>query len=360
VDRRRAAVRYALASGLEDQALAVAGTVVEELDGSRLRGFLADLARRGEEGGSDDVALWAYRELRARTGNEAERRALDQRLASAALEAGDTARALQIRRELVEALPADSRERRQARAELLELEAAEGRVEGLEEGLESFRRTYPRAAELDGLSARVARALLGRGDRAGARRVLEGEEGPRAALTRAYLHLAEGALDRGGELLDSASSGLPPSRATEVLQLRALLGGLQGSARDLVARTAVLAHAGRGGAAVERIREEVGTLPPSDQPAVLAHGARTADAAGDPDSAARLRRTLVESHPEARETGEAMLELARYHAGSLGETDEAMRLLETLIVERPHAPVVPVARRELERLRRLPDGTEGG
>ncbi|MDX1568169.1 MAG: hypothetical protein R3223_10245, partial [Longimicrobiales bacterium] len=59
--------------------------------------------------------------------------------------------------------------------------------------------------------------------------------------------------------------------------------------------------------------------------------------------------------PEAAETPEAQLRLARHRADE-GRQEEARALLEDLILNRPESAVVPEARRELERLRSGPAG----
>jgi TolA-binding protein len=79
-----------------------------------------------------------------------------------------------------------------------------------------------------------------------------------------------------------------------------------------------------------------------------------ADGAGAPETGAELRRRLLREHPDAPESQEAALALARREGGAPAGLDEAVRLLEELVARWPGSAVAPDARRELERLRRGP------
>lgn len=351
-ERRRAGARIALEWGLTREALELAEGTLSELPTTGRRGFLVDLARRGDEAGANEVTLWAYDELRGLTDDDRERRALDERIAAAALAAADTSRALEAQSRLARGLPAGSPERRRVVADLIRVEAGRSDPEELTRRLDGFRREFPDAAELDELAAAVAAGLQVRGEEAAADRILEGVDGPRSSLERGYLLLERGELEQARAVFGEAVPGLAPARATPVIQLVGLLGRLAPAGRAVVAESAVLAHRERGGEAVQRARDGVAGVPPAEQATVLAHGARLADESGLPDEAAELRAELLASHPDAPEVGEATLALARYRARDPEGVEEAVRLLETLILERPNAPVVPDARRELERLRR--------
>jgi len=113
--RRRAASRIAVEAGLIDEARTLAAGVIEELDGQPRRGFLSALAQQVEEvGGAPELALWAYRALHDHATDATEARALDHRIADAALAAGDTAAALAAQRSVAAGLPEGSAERRRA------------------------------------------------------------------------------------------------------------------------------------------------------------------------------------------------------------------------------------------------------
>ena len=79
--------------------------------------------------------------------------------------------------------------------------------------------------------------------------------------------------------------------------------------------------------------------------------ARIADEIDQQGEAARLRESLAATFPESSEAPEAILQLARYRAATPTGVPAAIELLEELILARPNSAVVPVARRELERLR---------
>jgi hypothetical protein len=181
--------------------------------------------------------------------------------------------------------------------------------------------------------------------------VLDGLEGPRSTIERAYLLLAGGEVGAGQGALMAAVPGLPPSEATEVIQLAGLLGRVSPRGAQALAAAGVQEHLGRGGAAALTLADEAFGLPGPDQPMVLAEAARMADRSASGEAAAAIRRRLVEEHPDAPEVGEATLALARHLARERGSSEAAVRILEDLITRQPNAAVVPEARLELERLR---------
>ena len=114
---------------------------------------------------------------------------------------------------------------------------------------------------------------------------------------------------------------------------------------------AIARHREGAAAAFSLAGEAVHALPPEDQPPLLAMAARLADDADRQGEAARLRESLAATFPESSEAPEAILQLARYRAATPTGVPAAVELLEDLILARPNSAVVPVARRELERLR---------
>ncbi|MDH3422852.1 MAG: hypothetical protein OEN00_07655, partial [Gemmatimonadota bacterium] len=181
--------------------------------------------------------------------------------------------------------------------------------------------------------------------------VLDGIVGPRSSVERAYLLLAAGDIEAGRGALTEAFGGLPPSEATEVIQLVGLLGRVSGAGGQALAAASVQAHLGRGDVAARVLADEAFGLPDGDRPVLLAEAARMADRAGDAASGADIRRRLLVEYPDAPEVGEASLALARYRASVDRDSAEAIRILEDLITRQPSAAVVPEARLELERLR---------
>lgn len=348
--RRRAGARIALQAGLLDEARELAARVVGDLEGQARRGFLTGLARQAEEGGAAELALWAYKALQDDAADAAEARALDHRIANAALAAGDTATALEAHRSIAEGLPAGSVERRRALAEVLRLGITRGDTDARAR-LDRFRLEFPGAGEVDELAVMLAVRLEEEGDGMVARSLLAGVDGPKSLLERGYLYLASGEVVPGRGNLREAVPGLPPTDATGVISLLGLLEELQGEALAVVMRSAVLSHRGRAGAAVSEVEAVVDDLSEADRPAVLAHGARIADSAELTTQAAELRARIVRDHADAAEAPEATLELARFRGATSAGVEDAIRLLEGLILSQPENAVVPMARRELQKLR---------
>ncbi len=352
VARLRAGARIAVEAGLPAEALGMAARVAGELGGQARRGFLTALARQAEEAGeAGELVLWAYQALYEDASDSDEARALEHRIAAAALAVGDTATALEAQRSIAEGLASGSAERRRALAEVLRLGIARGEG-GSREALDRFRHEFPGADEVDELAVTLAVRLEEEGDGMGARSLLAGVDGPRSLLERGYLYLASGEVVPSRMHLREAVPGLAPTDATNVISLLGLLEELQGDALGVVMRSAVLARRGRALAAVEQVEAALHGLARTHRAPVLAHGARIADSSELLARAAELRARIVQDHPHSAEAPEATLRLARFRADSAeGGVEEAIRLLEELILSQPENAVVPVARRELQRLR---------
>jgi len=350
VARRRAGARIAVEAGLVNEARELAGEVAGELEGQARRGFLTALARQAEEaGGAEDLTLWVYKALQENASDVNEARALDHRIADAALVAGDTATALAAQKSIAEGLPVGSAERRRALAEILRLRIAREESDA-RDGLDRFRLEFPEADEIDELAVTLAVHLEEAGDGMGARSLLSGVDGPKSLLERGFLYLASGEVVPGRMNLREAIGGLSPTSATDLISLLGPLDDLQGESLALVMRSAVLAHRGLMSAAVNEVEAVVGDLPKADQPVILAHGARIADDGELTIQAAQLRARIVREHPEAAETPEATLKLARFRGATPEGVREAVQLLEDLILSQPENAVVPMARRELQKL----------
>jgi tetratricopeptide (TPR) repeat protein len=349
-ERRRATVALALEQGLAPEALELAERHASGLAGRARATFLNETGILAREAGAADVASWAYGRLADQAANPEERREYDRRIVDVAREAGDVAAALAAQRRILASHRPRSDEWRRAFAEAIELEATAEPERALESWT-SFRADFPEAPELDAVAAAVAASLQARGDLQRAAAVLEGIEGPRSTIERAYLRLDAGDVEGARALLLSAVGGLPPVEATPVIQLVSLLGRLSGAgARALAEAGARERRAGPGEAAL-RLAERTRELPEADRAPVLAEAARMAERGGREGTAAEMRRRIVEEHPDAPEAAEAALGFARYVAGRGGDVAEAIQILEDLITRRPNAAVVPEARLELERLR---------
>lgn len=95
--------------------------------------------------------------------------------------------------------------------------------------------------------------------------------------------------------------------------------------------------------------DAVDGVPEEERPTLLAEAARLAEVG---ETSAGLRVRLLEEYPDAPESADASLALARYRARTPDGRQEAIRLLEELVTRAPNAAVAPDARRELERLRK--------
>ena len=350
VTRLEAGAELALREDLEDDAMSLAAAALTRLEVREARGFLNGFARKAEDNGRDRSALWAYARLREMTADPAEARSTDERLADAALAAGDTVVALEARRRITESYRTGSEARGTAWTEELRIQVASPELEGAAEALAAFREEFPESPDLDALSAALASRLLGRGMREAAMEVLSGIEGPGAALERAFLLLEGGAFAEGIAALQASLPELEPSHATEILELTLALSELSPPGGMLASEVAIARHRGQAEDGVRAVQVRIDAVPAQDRAAILAQGARAADEAGLAAEAVQFRRRIVAEYPDAREFAEAALRLARAVAAEPGGRAEAVRILEALIVSRPDSPVVPGARRELRRI----------
>jgi tetratricopeptide (TPR) repeat protein len=349
VERRLAAVSVALELGLPGRALEVARLGTAALSRDDRRSFLAEVSRRAGEAGAPEVAVWALQEERSLV-PERDRATLDMRLAAVAIQAGDTATAVAARTRLTRALPAGSAERRRVMAELIRVEAATAPRETLEDRLGVFRREYPDAPEADELQAAVAAGLAGRGDVQGARAIVGEGAGPLTALEGGYLGLQEGDVDAGKAALEAALPGLSPSCATEVLHLLAFLERTGSAAAQALGRSAASAHHGNAAEGLGDLVAALPAIPDEDRAPVMAWAGELALQAGETGQAEGVLQGLVDGYPDSREYPDAALSLARLRIAD-GDLDGARLVLERLILARPQSPVVPAARRELQRIR---------
>ncbi|MDE2874150.1 MAG: hypothetical protein OXQ93_01845 [Gemmatimonadota bacterium] len=271
--------------------------------------------------------------------------------AALALSAADTAAALEARARITGLYPPGTSDRTTAWAEELRIRVAAGDPAEAATALAGFRDAHPESADLDELASTLAPRLLAGGMRETALSVLEGIEGPGAALERAFLLLEGGAYPDGIAAVQAALPELAPSFQTEMLDLALVLSEVTTVGASLAARAAIARHRGRPGEAVTIVREGIDRVPAPDRPAILALGARVADQAELATEAAAFRRRIVAEHQGAREYPEAALLLARAVAEEPGGREEAAGILEALIVAHPDSPVVPGARRELDRIR---------
>lgn len=351
VARRRAATQIAVDVGLEDQAIRVGGRVARELDSRTRAGFLNELAGRAEASARSRVVLWALEQLRADAERAAERVALDQRIATVAEGMGETERALAAHNRIATTSLPGSQERRRALVAVVRLTLERGDARSVRDQLEALRIEFPDAPELDQLAGDVALWLHARGDKAEARNILAGLQGPWSTRERAFLDLADGKVNEGREQLLEAAETLPAIEATRAITMARALGKVQPQVGRVVAEAAVEARRGRLRDAEERLTAALPRTAMTDRPALLALAADFAEEAGRSDRALELRRTIARDHADSAEAPVAMLGAAR----ALGERSEgiteAVEILERLILTHPESAVIPQARRELERYR---------
>ena len=349
--RRRAAIEIALEARLQPEALSLAEEVAGDLPEREREGFLNALLRLAEEKDAGQLALWTLQQLRRETPRGSRARTLDRQIAVTSLVAGDTVRALEARERYARGLPERSPERRRALAEMIRLETATGAPLALLDRFAAFREEFPNAPEADPLAVALSARFRENGDLETAAFVLEGVQGPLSAQERAWLALEAGNRESARINLMLAARGLPATEATAIVQLIGILDRVGEQAAALAGRVAIARHREGADAAFSLVNEAVHALPPDDQPPLLAMAARIADEIDQQSEAARLRESLAATFPESSEAPEAILQLARYRATTPTGVPAAIELLEELILARPNSAVVPVARRELERLR---------
>jgi len=237
----------------------------------------------------------------------------------------------------------------------IRLGATEESVVEIRQRVRDFQSEFPGAPELDELAANLAWDLQGRGRMDEASAVLEGVDGPRSSLERAYILFAQGELETGSAALLVAVEGLPAGSATDVIELAAILDRVAPGTAAEVASSAAQAHRGQRAEAVSALLAAADAAAGPDRPPLLVLAARYADEGGWRDQAADLRVRLISDYPDDPGVPEATVALARYRADQPEGTEEAVRLLEDLILTNPTSPIVPHARRELQRLRgRIP------
>lgn len=349
-ERRITALRISLERGDPDRAMSLARASLERLSPGDRPAFLDRVARVAEEEADPGLTFWALERRRA-SARGPEAVTLDLRLASAALQAGDTAAAVEARTRLTRSLPRGSTERRRVLGELIEVQAASASAATLRDQLEDFVQDYPLAPELDRLRARAGAGLAARGDTAGARVLLADAPGPRAARERGFLELGMGRVEAGLGELERAVPGVEPLEATRLLETVTLLSRLDGPARTALARAAAAIHRGRPDPALNELAAGLAGFPGEVRPAVMSWAADRAADAGDEPLARSLYAGLVDAYPDDPGFAHAALALARIHLDD-GEPGPARALLERVLLEHPGSPVVPAARRALQRLPR--------
>ncbi|MEX2284283.1 MAG: hypothetical protein WEE89_17475 [Gemmatimonadota bacterium] len=348
--RKRAAAQLAIDAGLSDRAEEIGRATAASLVALERHSFLVEIARRADGAQLPKVAYWAYSEL-IRFGAAGDQLlALRGRLAELALAMGDTARAAESYRALETSYAPGSPERRQAYALRVQLTAREGKLDEAEKELQSFRRDYPEAPELDAVSAAVGNALLERNDLERAAQVLKGVSGPRSGLARSRIALRRSDIAAAKTELLAAAPGLRGAEATEAIKLSAMLGRVSERGGELMGQALARAGAGATGEAVALLMNQGRSLPGSEPAAIFELAASIADRSHLEPEAEKARRLIITDYPKAPEAPAALLALARALSIRNETAAEAREHLERLILDHPRSALVPQARQELDRM----------
>lgn len=350
--RLDAAIELAVEAGLEPRARTMTEGRLPALSDPEQRSLLHRLARRADRGGHRVLAHWAYERLLNLDGvgqSQGARVALRERLAELALELGDTAAAAGGYQAVEEAGAPGSEQRRHATAARIELLAAQD-PDLASRSLAAFRAEHSGSPETDRLTAAVAEALLDRARVEEAESLLVEADGPLSGRLRGRLMLLRGDVAAARREFLNAAPALRGVEATAALSMVTLLGHVSAESAVTIGEALAFRDRGEPGAAVDRVRSRVDTLPSGDRPPLLEFVAGLAAEAGLTEDARDVWRRLVTEHPRSREAPGALLALARDLAGDAGGEAEARELLERLIIEYPRSALVPQARRALDRL----------
>ena len=264
------------------------------------------------------------------------------RAATAALEGGDAAGAVQLATRAEATLDSASAARTVLEAHLRALAALGQPNEG-----ERFLSLYSRYLAPDARD-RYARLVAwgwvrsGRIDRA--RRLLENAGGDDDQID-GWLALYQGDLANARELLSPSTDAQP-----ELLTVLALLGRTKTDRSPEAGRAYLTLARGDTLAAAADFASAARTLPEAGS-LLLYTSARLYAARDSLPQAMTIWQTIVDSIPHAPEAPEAELELARALRRT-GDTKASVKHLEHLILTYPESAMVPQARREMELARR--------
>jgi tetratricopeptide (TPR) repeat protein len=350
IARKRAAAQLAIDAGMADRAEEIARTTFPSLPQPDRQPFLVEVARRADGAQLPKVAYWAYSELLKFGAAGEQLLALRGRMAELALAMGDTVRAAAAYRDLETSYAPGSPERRAAFALRVQLTAREGKLQDAERDLQSFRRDYPEAPELDAIAAALGNALLEHNELDRADAVLKGVIGPRTGLARSRVALRRGDIPAAKSALLAAAPGLRGAEATEAIKLSAMLGRVSAKGGELMGQALARSFSGTPGEAVGLLLNGGKGLPGSEAAAIFELAASIADRSQLTAEAEKARRLIISDYPKSPEAPAALLSLARTLAARTETMTEAREHLEKLILDHPRSALVPQARQELDRL----------
>jgi len=170
--------------------------------------------------------------------------------------------------------------------------------------------------------------------------------------TATWVDLLEaGKIEEGRDQLVVYAGGLPPVEATKILRWVEAISLTEGADQATVARAIVLARRGQPGVALALVTEHLGERTDDAAPLLLSLAVRVADDADRPVEANALRARLVDEFFDHPVTPEALLDLAEYRIMRGEPLDATSEAVEALIIDQPTHPLVPTARRLLDRMR---------
>lgn len=349
---RRAAAELLLLWGQPDRAWGVLEPALPREPGPR-RAALTQFADRARVRGEPAARRVAAAALELLASEAEPGAALDLRLEAARLfaDAGDAPAARRLLRAVAEGPGSSRAVAVRAAAALIEVAAREGNAEEAERSLAANAGRIP-GTDRARLGRRIAWAWIRAGDLARAERVLAPDSSLAADEVRGWIALYAGALPRAAAQLASVSARAAESApASERARVLAVLEALRDD--SLPALGAALLRAARGDTlgAARALATVARGVRGSGRPELLHLAAEHAMAA-DPVLAAALWTEIAERFADSGPAPAAQLGLARLELAR-GERVAAERRLEALILRYPSSAMVPEARRELDRARRL-------
>ena len=299
---------------------------------------------------ASDARAWLVARDALMAANEVSPRPeLVARAATASLEGGDAAGAVELAERAEATLDSASAARTVLEAHLRGLAALGQPNEG-----ERFLSLYSQYLAPDARN-RYARLVAwgwvrnGRIDRA--RRLLEDAGGDDDQID-GWLALYQGDLANARELLSPSTDAQP-----ELLTVLSLLERTKAERSPEAGRAFLTLARGDTLAAAADFRTAASTLPGAGS-LLLSTSARLYAARDSLAQAMTIWQTIVDSIPQAPEAPEAELELARTLRRT-GDTKASVKHLEHLILTYPESAMVPQARREMELARRaVPAGAD--
>ena len=355
---RRGGLGLALALDDRDWARQIARDLAASVPAETRRLLLRDYYVECRNREWSDEASWAAARLEEESLDEAERRHWRAMRADVAFRAGDQEAAERTFAELSRTASPGTETHRRSLRRLFSLRVA-GRSDEAVGLLSEYAAAYPEDTdEVVDMAVELSNSRVANRDLEGARAALGSapdlptpSQASRLAGQAAVVALLEGRPAVALAELETAIflPGGDPVRRTDAILLAQLLEAADSSDVARFGEGLLDLLADRDPDSLVRRAEHWGQSSMGEAgAALLSIAAGALDREGFPAEAARLRRELVDSFPQAPETPAAMLELGR-HAGR-ADPDEARQWFERLVVTYPRHALAPLARQELSTL----------